>query len=640
MAIVPMKKVTVAALQSELQALMSALQQFSGIEVTKLEPQVLESLQNLDPSSLKHGYEESLRQLRFCMQHLEPYEAAKGKLRMLKEGRPILKQSHYYDRCQDKWWIPLYNTIKKWDDEDRKLQSQKTALEAEVSALQPVKGIEFSGEMLSSFHYAAAELGILHKDQLGMLESFMAQTLPEAHFEKLGIEKDGILVLLLTHTKDEVALQTFLHTLRYSRVQLEFETAPTQKIPEIREALIQLDQLRGNLAAQIEQHAGALEELRAASDMITSEIKKCDATALLGSTRSAFLLEGWVPVPLFSDFEKIVMDTCGGAAALTSRDPNEEDHVPVLLKNNAFAEAFEPVTAMYSLPSYFETDPTPVYAPFMLVFFGMMLSDAAYGIVMSSLSLWALKALNLDLKQRKFAKLFLWLGLSTAFFGVLYGSYFGDLFSAQITPVWLDPSSNPMSVLYVAIGMGVIHIYVGLGIKAWNLIRNGKIMDAVYDSGLWVVTLSGIIMMLLGIETIGKIIAILGAVGLVLTQGRDKKGIVPRLASGLFGLYGITGYLGDVLSYSRLLALGLATGLIGSAFNLMVRLIGFGPLTFVFAVLIFLGGHTFNLLINILGAYVHAVRLQYLEFFGKFYTGGGRAFAPFATESKYCQFVK
>jgi vacuolar-type H+-ATPase subunit I/STV1 len=202
MAIVPMKKVTVAALQSELQALMSALQQFSGIEVTKLEPQVLESLQNLDPSTLKHGYEESLRQLRFCMQHLEPYEAAKGKLRMLKEGRPVLNQSLYYDRCQDKWWIPLYNTIKKWEDEDRKLQSQKVALEAQLSALQPIKGIEFSGEMLSSFHHTAAELGILHKDQLEMLESFMAQTLPEAYFEKLGIEKDGILVLILTHIKD------------------------------------------------------------------------------------------------------------------------------------------------------------------------------------------------------------------------------------------------------------------------------------------------------------------------------------------------------------------------------------------------------------------------------------------------------
>lgn len=640
MAIVPMKKVTVAALQTELQALMSALQQFSGVEVTKLEPQVLESLQNIDMSMLKHGYVESLRQIRFCMQHLEPYEAAKGKLRMLKDGRPILKQSLYYDRCQDKWWIPLYNTIKEWDDEDRRLQSQKTALEAQLSALQPIKGIEISGEILSAFHHSTAELGILHKDQMEMLEHFMAQTLPDAYIEKLGYEKEGILVLVMTHTKDSILLETFLHTLRYSRVQLEFETAPAQKILQIREALIQLDQLRGNLVSQMEQHAGALEELRAASDMITSEIKKCNAASLLGSTQSAFLLEGWVPAPRLSEFEKIVMETCEGAATLTSRDPNEQEHVPVLLKNNAFAEAFEPVTAMYSLPSYFETDPTPVYAPFMLVFFGMMLSDAAYGVVMSSLSLWALKALSLDQKQRKFAKLFLWLGLSTAFFGVLYGSYFGDLFSAQITPVWLDPSSNPMSVLYVAIGMGVIHIYVGLGIKAWNLIRTGKIMDAVYDSGLWILTLSGIIILLLGLDPLGKVTAILGAAGLVLTQGRDKKGIVPRLASGLFGLYGITGYLGDVLSYSRLLALGLATGLIGSAFNLMVRLIGFGPLTFVFAVLIFLGGHTFNLLINILGAYVHAVRLQYLEFFGKFYTGGGRAFTPFATESKYCQFVK
>jgi len=640
MAIVPMKKVTVVALQTALEDLMTELQQFSGIEVTKLEKQTLEALQTANLSARRHENEEALRQIKFCMQHLEPYEAKKGMLRQLKEGRPILNRTNYYDRSLEKWWIPLYNTIKKIDDDDRKLQSKKVAFEAELASLQTIKGVDFSGESLRRLHHVTAELGILHKEQLEQLEHFMAQTLPDGYLKKLESEKEGILVLILCHSNDAKKLQGFLPTLRYSKVNLDSEIAPNKKIPQIQADLLQLEKLRAEQSVLMEQHVDELPELRAASDMINSELKKCDVTGLLGSTRSTFLLEGWVPEPLMPEFEQIVMETCSGAASMTSRAPNEQEHVPVLLKNNAFAEAFEPVTAMYSLPSYFETDPTPVYAPFMLVFFGMMLSDAAYGIVLSGLALWALNGLKLDHKQRKFAKLFLWLGVSTTFFGVLYGSYFGDLLSDRISPIWLDPSSNPMTVLYVAVGMGMIHIYVGLGIKAWNLIRTGKVLDAVYDSGLWIMTLTGILMILLGMGTIGKVIAVLGAIGLVLTQGRDKKGLLPRLASGLFGLYGITGYLGDVLSYSRLLALGLATGLIGSAFNLMVKLVGFGPLTFIFAVLIFLGGHTFNLLINILGAYVHAVRLQYLEFFGKFYTGGGRAFTPFASESKYCQFVK
>lgn len=637
MAIVPMKKVTVIAHQSELNAFMSELQKFSGIEVTKLEPQLAGALGSLDRTGQRHGFEESLRQIRFCIQQLEPHEVSKGKLRQLKEGRPAVSLEAVDERSREKWWRPLYDTLKKIEEAQRRLQTRRAALEAELLSLQPIRPIEFSGELLLSLRHAAAELGLLHKEQLSQLERFAEDTLPDLVIENLSMEKESALVLMLCHRQDLKALQEFLSTLRYSPMTLERDMAPAKRILKIE---AELEQLRNKTFSEFGLYVDVLGDLRIASDLIQSEINKCEAYESLASTRTTFLLEGWVPAPRLEDFESLVETNCSGAASLTCRDPNEGERVPVLLKNNAFAEAFEPVTAMYSLPSYFETDPTPVYAPFMLVFFGMMLSDTAYGAVMSGLSLWALKGLSLDAKQRKFAKLFLWLGLSTTFFGVLYGSYFGDLLSDRISPLWLDPSSNPMTVLYVAIAMGVIHIYVGLAVKAWNLMRGGKILDAVYDVGLWMVTIAGIAMMLLGAQTIGKPAAIFGAVGLVLTQGRDKKGILARLAGGLFGLYGITGYLGDVLSYSRLLALGLATGLIGSAFNLMVQLIGFGPLSFVFAVLIFLGGHTFNLLINILGAYVHAVRLQYLEFFGKFYTGGGRAFTPFALESKYCQIIK
>jgi V/A-type H+/Na+-transporting ATPase subunit I len=276
----------------------------------------------------------------------------------------------------------------------------------------------------------------------------------------------------------------------------------------------------------------------------------------------------------------------------------------------------------------------------MFVFFGMMLSDVAYGLFLSAGSFWALKTMELKESHRKFVKLFCFLGISAVFFGVLYGSYFGDVFSSFIRPVWLDPSADPISILKIAIIMGGIHLFTGLGIKAYNLIKNGQVLDAVFDIGFWYVTLIGAALILFGPAQIGKPMAAAGTIGLVLTQGRENKSIFGKLAGGLFGLYSITGYLGDVLSYSRLLALGLATGLIGSSFNLLVRLVGFNPLVIVFAVIIFIGGHTFNLLINILGAYVHAVRLQYLEFFGKFYTGGGRAFVPLASEMKYYNLIE
>lgn len=281
----------------------------------------------------------------------------------------------------------------------------------------------------------------------------------------------------------------------------------------------------------------------------------------------------------------------------------------------------------------------------------MMLSDAGYGLLILIGSTLAIKFFNLNKNTKKFMRLFASISISTIIWGILYGSYFGDaptLFvSSGIKPVWLDPSKDPMSVLVIAMTMGIIHIFTGLGIKAYELIKNGKPWDALFDVGFWYATVGGAVLLLVssslnmpGLGTAAKYILIAGAAGLILTQGRSNKNIVGKIAGGLFGLYGITGYLGDILSYSRLLALGLATGLIGSSFNLIIKLLGKGIGAVIAGILIFVCGHIFNLAINALGAYVHACRLQYLEFFGKFYTGGGKAFKPFKSKNKYINVIK
>ena len=200
------------------------------------------------------------------------------------------------------------------------------------------------------------------------------------------------------------------------------------------------------------------------------------------------------------------------------------------------------------------------------------------------------------------------------------------------------PFRQPSSVLILAFIMGIIQIYTGIILNAYKNIRAGHIADALMDQGLWLVLLTGLLMFVKPeLATIGKYMALFGAVGLVLTQGRSQKGILKKLTSGILSLYDITGYLSDVLSYSRLLALGLTTGVIASVINTMAKTVSGSIVGYVAMALIIIGGHVFNLVINVLGAYVHSSRLQYIEFFSKFYDSGGRAFNPLRVKKTYVE---
>ena len=224
----------------------------------------------------------------------------------------------------------------------------------------------------------------------------------------------------------------------------------------------------------------------------------------------------------------------------------------------------------------------------------------------------------------------------------------------RLGALWMEPINAPMKMLVVCFAIAIIHLFVGLGCKLWICIRKKDYAGAVFDVVFWYLLVGGLIVLLMtqqmaadmfGIAPWNAVMAepakwcaIVGAVGIVLTGGRESKNIGARLGSGLYSLYGVSGYLSDILSYSRLMALGLATGVIAQVFNKMGSMLGgnlFGMIVFV---LVFFIGHTMNILINALGAYVHTNRLTYVEFFGKFYEGGGRRFAPFAVNTKYFKF--
>jgi V/A-type H+-transporting ATPase subunit I len=287
--------------------------------------------------------------------------------------------------------------------------------------------------------------------------------------------------------------------------------------------------------------------------------------------------------------------------------------------------------------------------PFFVMFFGLMLSDGGYGIILSVLSAIILWRFKLQDNTRKFMKLMFFCGLSTMFWGLMFGGWFG--ISALVPyAVWFDMVSNPELMLSWSLLFGVIHMYVGLALKAANLIRRGKYIDALFDAGFWYVFFTGAVLTLLPyapavnqetaaqLSNVGKYVLAAGAVLLILTQGRGKKGIIKKFFGGLSSLYDVIGFLSDILSYSRLLALGLATSIIAGIVNQMSVMFDMPVvLKVIVAAAILLIGHVINFGINVLGAYVHSCRLQYLEFFGKFFTGGGEAFSPLKANTKYIQ---
>jgi V/A-type H+-transporting ATPase subunit I len=358
-------------------------------------------------------------------------------------------------------------------------------------------------------------------------------------------------------------------------------------------------------------------------------------------TEKTFLLEGWLPA---EESERVRQEIIKHYdCVLDIREPEKDEQHPILLKNHPLVEPFEVITEMYSLPNANEVDPNPVMAPFFFLFFGLMIGDAAYGLIMALATGLIVKIFKPQGMAGKLLKMICLGGISTLLWGALFGSWFGDLVyvvtggAYTISPIWFNPLDDPMRLLIFSFILGAIHIFVGMGVKGYMLIREGKPLDALFDIGSWYLLIPGLAAMAVGgvVGTIGKYTALAGVLMLLVTQGRGEKNILKRLMSGLGSLYGITGYFSDILSYSRLLALGLATGVIASVINTMGTLFGLNLFGIIVLAIVLVIGTIFNIAINALGAYVHTSRLQYVEFFGKFYEGGGKPFKPFKINTKF-----
>ena len=393
-------------------------------------------------------------------------------------------------------------------------------------------------------------------------------------------------------------------------------------------------------------------KLQVLYDNYGSLLQRERAQAGTQDTRQTFWLEGWTD----ADTEARLTEMLGQRfpdVYIRFDDPAPNETPPIKLKNATLAKPFEMVTNMYGWPMYAEVDPTFALAPFFGFFFALALGDAGYGLLILAACWWFVKKYKIDLGASKFFSLFMLAGLIAVPVGFAVNGFFGDLLDyvpVQVIQdirqslVLIDPITNPMGLMAFSVALGVIHILLGIGLKAYMSWRSGDRTGAVLDQGSWLflllalvlLALTGVLPGLSGMAGVAQNASLLGAVLVVATQGRGAKGVLGKLGLGLYSLYGGVGYFSDALSYTRLMALGMSSAVIAMVINtIAMMLVPIPVVGWLGALLLLVGGHLFNLLLSGLGCFVHAARLQFVEFFTKFFEGGGVPFKPFQRESKF-----
>lgn len=468
------------------------------------------------------------------------------------------------------------------------------------------------------------------------------------YIEIVNTGKDTTYIFACCPKYEQEKAESVLRSLSFARPAQITSKLPRDKIASKDERAGKCSEAIEKCLARIKKISESRYDIENFADYCRGKAENFRAAGEIARTPHTVLIKGYVSerdVPyLESQLKKQF------TVVIEVEDANDE-LAPVVLRNNAFSMPAETLVKMYSLPGPRDIDPSPITGFFYYLFFGMMFSDAGYGLIMIIATSIALAKFKLSRSMRQNMRLFQYCGISTFLWGLVYGSFFGDsiavisekFFGHRVAlPALIDPmNGDAVTLLILSLALGLVEIIAGLCAKFVTCMKNGDKAGAFFDAGLWVTTLTGIALVALGfvtvpiIKNIGIVIALASVVGLILTQGRDKKNPIMKLFSGVASLYDITSYVSDLLSFSRLMALGLTTSAMSAVFNMLSTMGGKSIGGFILLIIVFPLGHAINFGLNVLGAYVHTLRLQYVELFSKFYEGGGREFKAFSFKSKY-----
>ena len=538
-----------------------------------------------------------------------------------------------YSRLSD-----LCQSLMPWLEYQQPLTGEGTNLcEVWLGTLPPKTPISEADDALADLHAGVEEV---HRDETALYVS----------------------VLLLKEDSDAVARalagKGFL--------RLTFKGLPAEGNVPAKEqhklCLRQLDELDNQLqicADRLRALSERLPDVKVLFDLEMTALTAARQKQKLAATEQCVVLEAWVPAEREARVSA-ALDKLPCAYGMEEPAPGEEP--PILLKNNGFASNFEWVVGMYSYPKYGTFDPTFIMSIYYFIIFGLMFADVGYGILLVLVGFLAPKILHMKPSMTRMLNMFAYCGIACTVFGFVFGGWFGDLPYALMTgfggyesaeaakeaypifnglvitlngnPVSLNPLDNPMAFLVVSLAMGAVHLIGGMAVKFVLLCKQGEVFAAIFDIGSYWILFAGLGLIFVN-PTVGWIVLGVGALMIIATYGRAQKNPIMRILMGFKGIYDLINYASDLLSYCRILALGLAAAVMAQVFNLLATMGGPTPVGFVLLVVVLLIGHVLNIAINLLGSFVHTSRLQYLEFFGKFFEDGGVGFVPAEPSNEY-----
>lgn len=642
MAIVSMKRLRLIGLLEDRDPLFQKLQKLGCVEVSQIDPSEDEQWESvLRPNeSTRSEKERLLEDTDAALATLDTYAPAKSKMLAPK---PQVLESELFDPQTIADAMEKVRRINGYAAELQEASAGLQKIAATAASVTPWAGLDvpLNTQSTQSVYIqfgmmpATADLEQVRKDLVlaaDASELAEASTDAEVHYLLLMCYRpqaeaalDALKSYGFSSTSFKGITGTAKETLSYLAAQ---KTGLEQKVESLKESIFNMGESR--LALQI------------CHDRMLQEIQKEQNKERLLDTDQTFYLEGWVPAQQEDAFIKLI-DSFGCAYELTDPDPEEYPQVPVKLKSGKLTSSLNTVTNMYSLPAYGSVDPNPLMTPFFIFFYGMMMADMGYGLLMMLGCWFIIKKKNLRGENAQFFNLFKYCGVATFIFGAITGSFFGDLIpkltemvsgTAVNLPSVFSPLDDALAVLLGSLALGLVQIFTGMAVSIYNKVRRGQVMDALCNEGAWylVFVLGGCAALTGKVKPFVIAIVVL----LLLTQGYGKKGIGGKLMGIGGSLYNnITGYFSDILSYSRLMALMLAGAVIAQVFNTLGSLTGNVVTFFIISML----GNALNMALNLLGCYVHDMRLQCLEFFGRFYEDGGKPFEPVKIDTEYVDVI-
>lgn len=560
-------------------------------------------------------------------------------------GKPSLTMEEFYETPKlEEGVFDACDRLTRLSESLLKNKSDEIKLKNTINQLQPYKEVDAKLESFKDTKDVSILLGTVPSSRKAVAEK--AEELGACMLFYDAGAVSTVVCIVLKEKYEETA--KILSDAEFSACTLNYTGVPKDVIAESEKFLAENTAMREKLIEQSISFEYVLDDCKRLYDYYLVEERKLECEANTSCTETSYILEAWVPVDKTEKLDKALSES-PLALMYEIREPLEGEKPPTYVEDNAVVEPYQSVTNMFSAPAYGEINPNPFVAFFFFLFFGMMLADAGYGLVLMILTGIVLIKQRPPKGQASLIKIVFMGGLSTVIWGIIFGSYFG--YSATDLGIWcwFNPIEEPMNMLFLSLGMGIFQMCFGLGINMVAMFRQKKPLDAISGTLSWYFMLLGLalafgsslikaIVIPSWVSTVGYVLLGAGVLLLMISGALHKKG-ASKVSGAFARLYDIINFFSDLMSYTRIFGLGLASAVIGMVFNeigaLMMNMIPIKAIGVVVTAIVFLIGHVFNIGINALGAYVHNSRLQFVEFFGKFYTGGGELFRPLGCEMKY-----